>query len=274
MITPVLHMGSSPIGHPNPRRRTTIEAAFRSVVQEALARIETNAHAMRSSRDPEHLHQLRVGLRRLRSALRAFHSVLGEKETRRLRRTLGKLSRKLGPARDWDVLIARLEASGAPKRLRTKARVQADEAHAAAQDVIASQKFARALADARSLAPEESDKPLADFAAAALARAHRKLMKEARGVDWQDPAGRHAVRIRLKRLRYSCEFFAMAFDPRRSAAYLEALKALQEILGELNDIAVGRARLPEFSASAEEAALVAKLAPAWARFEKRPAFWR
>ena len=82
------------------------------------------------------------------------------------------------------------------------------------------------------------------------------------------------MRIRLKRLRYSCEFFAPAFDPRRGAAYVGALKTLQEILGELNDIAVAREKLPEFSASAEEAALVAKLAPAWARFEKRAAFWR
>jgi triphosphatase len=266
--------GSSPLGHPKPKRRLTVEAAFRSVVQDALARIETNAHGMRSSSDPEHLHQLRVGLRRLRSALRAFHGIVAEKETKRLRRSLRKLSRGLGRARDWDVLVARLESGKAPTHLLLKARMQRDEARAAAKEVIASKKFARALVAARAISPRESGQSMAEFAGAALARAHRKLMKEARSVDWQDPAQRHAVRIRLKRLRYSCEFFAPAFDPRRSAAYVGALKALQEILGELNDIAVGRERLPEFAAFAEEAALVAKLAPAWARFERRSVFWR
>ena len=93
-------------------------------------------------------------------------------------------------------------------------------------------------------------------------------MKEARGADWKNPAERHAVRIRVKRLRYSCEFFAPAFA---NEQMISELKALQEILGELNDIAVGR-RLVGFDA--DEARLLNRLELAWARFARRAPFWR
>jgi CHAD domain-containing protein len=254
-------------------RGATPRAAFHAVLHAALAQVETNARGMRGSSDPEFLHQLRVGLRRLRSALRAFHAILGRKEAKRLRRSLRKLSPKLGRARDWDVLVGRLEASGTPAELVIYARKHRDAARTAAQRLVNSKIFAGVVAGARSLTAEDSGKTLTQFGAVALARAHRKLMQAAQGIDWQDPAQRHAVRIRVKRLRYSCEFFAPAFASRRAPAYVSALKTLQEILGELNDIAVGRELLPEFSAAAEEAVLLARLAPAWARFAQRPVFW-
>ena len=84
-------------------------------------------------------------------------------------------------------------------------------------------------------------------------------------------SARHALRIRVKRLRYSCEFFAPAFPARRVTPYITALKTLQDILGELNDIAVGRRLL---GVAGDEAALLRRLAPAWRALERRPVFWR
>ena len=119
-------VGSSPVGHPNlspptPRpwrapalRGATPRAAFRAVAHATLEQIELNARGALLSDDAEFLHQLRVGLRRLRAALRAFRDVLPSKTTEKLKRSLGKLSPKLGAARDWDVLVARLEAQRAP----------------------------------------------------------------------------------------------------------------------------------------------------------------
>jgi CHAD domain-containing protein len=244
------------------------------VVRAALAQIEANAGGVLASSDPEFLHQLRVGLRRLRSALRAFRDALPAKPAKRLARSLRKLSPKLGRARDWDVLVERLQARAAPAGLLARARRQRDAARKAACRTIGSKAFARFADQARSLVPDRETRPVTQFGAAALERAHRKLMKQARGIRWQDAAGRHAVRIRVKRLRYSCEFFAPAFAAKRASAYLAALKDLQDILGKLNDIAVGRSLMPEAESGAEEAALLAKLEPAWARLEKRPVFWR
>jgi CHAD domain-containing protein len=246
-----------------------VQAAFRTVVDDALARIETNARGVLESDDPEFLHQLRVGQRRLRSALRAFRGAVAKEKTTRLRRSLRRVSTKLGAARDWDVLVQRL-AAARETGLLARAQGERDKARQSARRTIRSRIFGRLAREARAVATSEASQSLRQFAAAALDRAHRKLLAR-EPIDWKDAAQRHSLRIRVKRLRYSCEFFAPAFPARSTAAYVDALKALQEILGELNDIAVGR-RLIGFEA--DEAALLRRLRPAWARFRKRPAFWR
>jgi len=223
------------------------------------------------SDNPEFLHQLRVGLRRLRSALRAFREVLARKSVRRTIRTLRKFSPRLGAARDWDVLVARMETGAVLPDLLRKAYARRDAARRVARRTLISKSFAAMPSEVRALALAHDNRSLPQFGAAALARAHARLMREARGADWSDSAERHAIRIRVKRLRYTCEFFAPAFTSRRAAAYLTALKALQDILGELNDIAVGR-RLIGYRG--DESALLKRLAPAWRELERRPVFWR
>jgi triphosphatase len=265
-VIPVV-AGSNPVGHPN----LPPQAAFRAVAEAALAQIEINARGALVSEDPEFLHQLRVGLRRLRAALRAFRGLLPPKTARKLKRVLRKLSPELGTARDWDVLVARLEGTGGSEALLRKARARRASARRAARRAIVSKRFAGIGPAVRGLGTADSRETLAQFGTAALVRAHRKLMAQADGADWADAAARHAVRIRVKRLRYSCEFFAPAFPSRLATPYIGALKELQEILGALNDISVGR-RLIGFEA--DEVALLRQLGVKWPRFAKRPVFWR
>jgi len=223
-----------------------------------------NARGALSCDDPEFLHQLRVGLRQLRSALRAFRAIVQKKDAKRLKQALRRVSPALGRARDWDVLAERIgPVEGAGERR--------EEARRAARRVIASGKFADVVAQARALDAKESSRTLVQFGAAALARAHRKLMNEAHDVEWGNPAQRHAVRIRVKRLRYSCEFFAGAFPARRTTPYVGALKQLQKILGELNDIAVAQRLI---GLQADETPLLRRLDAAWKRFATRRPFWR
>jgi CHAD domain-containing protein len=246
-------------------------AAFRAVARTVLAQIETNARAVLVSEDPEYLHRLRVAMRRLRAALRAFHGLLPPKAARKLKRVLRKLSPKLGTARDWDVLVARVEAAGGSPGMLRKARAPRAAARRAARRAIVSKQFVGIGPAVRGLAAAESCDTLAQFGATALVRAHRKLMAQADAADWADAAARHAVRIRVKRLRYGCEVFAPAFPSRLATPYIAALKDLQEILGALNDISVGR-RLIGFDA--DEAALLRRLGAAWRRLARRPVFWR
>jgi CHAD domain-containing protein len=230
-------------------------------LRESAHGIEVNARGALASEDPEYLHQLRVNSRRLRSALRAFRPILPRKDGKRLRRSLRKLSPALGRARDWDVLAGRIATAGNAKRHQAARR--------AARDAIRSAAFAKMLQRARALRAQDCPQSLARFGAAALSRAHRKLMKAARDIDWSDAAQRHAVRIRVKRLRYTAEFFADAF--KGSTPYVSALKELQRILGELNDIAVARRLV---AADGDETALLRSLDAAWERFARRPPFWR
>jgi CHAD domain-containing protein len=132
---------------------------------------------------------------------------------------------------------------------------------------------------------------LARFAAAALDTLQRKALEEADGIDWGDAARRHQLRIRIKRLRYACDFFAASFAGALAQPYLKRLAALQDVLGDLNDIAVARRLLAELAPrgsppdlvnasahvgralTARERTLVISLQPAWEEFEKRRPFW-
>jgi CHAD domain-containing protein len=209
-------------------------------------------------RDPEYLHQLRVGIRRCRTVLRIF-------KASRLERRLRKLTRALGEARDWDVFVARFNKGRARRRL----------AHARCREVLSSAEFRAFFVEAQNWARGQSrdvESSLTPFAAKALDRLHRKALKRASRIDWHDAEGRHAVRIAARRLRYACDFFSPCFkDARR---YVRGLADLQDLLGELNDIAVARRfKGPERALDRRERALISELAPAWKAFAKRRRFW-
>jgi CHAD domain-containing protein len=88
-------------------------------------------------------------------------------------------------------------------------------------------------------------RPVADFAAEALQRLNRRVRRGGRRLDRLDAAGRHRLRIRVKRLRYAAEFFAGLFDhPRRERRFLKSLEQVQDRFGALNDLAVARDRIP------------------------------
>jgi triphosphatase len=238
-----------------------------------------NAAGLLESSDPEYLHQMRVGLRRLRSALRAFAPVLDNAKA--VKRWLRDLMPPLGAARDWDVFAQTLQEAQARTAILQKVRRRHNAARRVARDTVSSPKFQSFLLGSLQWLQSEpwrdSSASLERFGAQALERLHRKAVKHA---DWGGASERHQLRIRVKRLRYACEFFAPCFAPAAVAPYLEQLQALQDILGELNDIAVGRALCCEIDAPAprqlaqREKKLIAALTPAWNRFEKQPRYWR
>ena len=260
-------MGSSPIGHPTSPRKWqapqldcggTSGAACAALTSAALAQMGANVSGAIEGRDPEYLHQLRVGIRRCRTVLRVF-------KAGRLERRLRKLTRALGEARDWDVFVARFKKGKARRRL----------AHARCRAVLSSGEFRAFFVEAQNWAREWSrvaEPRLVVFAAKALSRLHHKALKRARHIDWHDEEGRHAVRIAARRLRYACDFFSPCFrDARR---YVRGLADLQDLLGELNDIAVARRfKGPAGALDRRERALISELAPAWKAFAKRRRFW-
>ena len=256
IVIPVV-VGSSPIGHPS----------FAPLFSAALAQVEINARGVAQSTDPEFLHQLRVGLRRLRTVQRAFR-IPGTK--RRLR----KFKPALAAARDWDVFYGWLENARVSPELKSLARRKRAAARRQAQQVLSSRAFDQFLRCARRCVHESKASPLK-----ALEWFYRKALKHARRIDWEDEEDRHALRIRLRRLRYACEFFAPFFPGTQYAAYLKRVKALQDLLGELNDIAVARRLLKEMKAEPpkplqrREARLICALGPAWTAFESSRAFW-
>jgi inorganic triphosphatase YgiF len=229
----------------------------------AFEQVVANAEGVLASADPEYLHQLRVGLRRLRSLFAAFRAL--DPRPGAVRRRLRPFGSVLGASRDWDVFAGSLRSlPPAAKKARAKARA-----------LIASPEFQQAIV--RILrwiedAPwRTSAEPLDRFAARSLDRLHRKAVKE---IDWDDAGQRHRRRVRVKRLRYAADAFADCFPSARTRRYLAALERLQDGFGELNDIAVARRLGGGPGLDAREKRLIVRVRREWAAFEIRAPFWR
>src|ERR1044071_8016273 len=95
------------------RARQAAAAALNAALDQARA----NARGAVESTNPEYLHQLRVGLRRYRSALRVFRPLLRKEPRKRRAREAREAMRPLGEARDWDVCLEWLERAKAPEVL-------------------------------------------------------------------------------------------------------------------------------------------------------------
>ena len=252
----------------------TVTEAFGTVLDECLGQITRNAVGL-SEGDPalrvEHVHQLRVGIRRLRSALRCFQGWAPSPPAELVER-LGSLFATLGLARESDVLdtgvVAELASVGAPP-LKLKSAVAsvnpvesvraADTQHtflawiawraslAESADVVRLEAEADAVRGEQ--AESEADRPdgvdTTSFprnAERRLRRWHRRIASDSDRFQGLDEAGLHALRKRIKRQRYAVEFFAPVMRRRKVDRYLSALTTIQDRMGELNDLFVARAK--------------------------------
>jgi len=267
-------------------------AAFVANVGAAVAHVRANARGAALGTDPEYLHQVRVGIRRLRATLRAFRGLVRRRSALRFERELRSILRALGAARDWDEF---LQLQLAPV-LRRAARRPSARAHRSARRVLNEERFRSVLRRALSWAREEPwraradpREPLGAFGARSLRRLYGAMCSAAAAIDWSDPERRHRVRIRLKCLRYGYDCFASGFPPGAMKDFLHRLRALQHILGEMNDIKVQldllrvlareealarnaastRARL-----AARERRLTREVAKAWSKVTAHPPHWR
>jgi CHAD domain-containing protein len=239
------------------------------VLREALDQIVANVTGTLAGRDPEYLHQLRVGMRRLRAALYAFRGTMRAADVRALRKMLRRLGGVAGPARDWDVYTRRLPAGLRPQaeRRRRAAYLQLRRVLRAPQPWLPP----RGVAAGRQ--------PLPVFASALLERADPKVLTKGGRIGWSKAGERHALRVQLRRLRYACEFLCGAFPERDAEPLIRSLRHLQDLLGDLNDLEVARRLRAELEArplrrSANGAQLLAQLPAAWRAFAGAPRFWR
>ncbi|MGH6736693.1 MAG: CHAD domain-containing protein [Methyloceanibacter sp.] len=276
-----------------------VAEAFRTIARNCLRQIVVNAPAVRDE-NPEALHQMRIGLRRLRAGIALFADVVDDEVRARIGEELKWITQELGPARDLDVFAADVleplraarpgDAEVAAAHREFAAR--RDAAYARAAGAVGSQRFRLVLVDIIGWIEvghwAESDRAgasVAEHAAKELRRLRRQVKK--RGANLRDlSAGeRHRLRIRAKRLRYATEFFAATFpgkenDERREKS-LSALKDLQGALGALNDIATRHIVLGEDKApvrlethTAEAEKRLEESERAYARFAKVKAFWK
>jgi inorganic triphosphatase YgiF len=242
-------------------------AAARRSISSALTQLQGNEAGVLETNEPEFVHQMRVALRRLRSALRAFRSATGAELEAGVRDDLRWITRATGNARDLDVLATRTippmleayaqdDAAAFKRRLGRRRSAARNEVRAA----LRSERYAKlVLALSRWLAESAhetgaSQQSAKELAVHALRKRHGKLMRAAQGVEAMSPEERHRVRIGVKRLRYVAEGFASLLRKGRVDAYLESLEKLQDDLGRANDAAVAERLLEALAAPAPLAA--------------------
>ena len=229
-------------------KKMSPEEAFRITLSDCLAQMTANAATLRAGRSVEGLHQLRVGFRRLEVALGAFATEFEKHWLEELRSRAKILSSRLGPARDLDVFIGeRLDRTVATRDrdvlapLRARAETQRDLAWKQASECVAGGDFALFLDDVAGLA--QSRLPLAQHtdlpgvAARILTRQNKRAIKRGRKAESRDEADLHRLRIALKKLCYTAEFFASLYPQKQVKRYIKKVRQLQEHLGEINDIA-------------------------------------
>jgi len=244
------------------RQEVDARDGFRAIARACLKQIVGNVPPLRAG-DPEGVHQMRVGLRRLRAAMSLFGDILDDREMAAVKRELKWLTRELAESRQLDVLVRRvvdparrrrIPANGISSIARDIERQRAS-ALDRAQEAVGSARFRRLLVDVaawietgRWMSPQDelvrrrAEMPAAAFAARELARRWRKLRKKCKALQKLKARQRHKLRIQGKKLRYGSEFFASLFRGRKAArrrsALLERLERMQDCLGDLNDIVV------------------------------------
>lgn len=233
----------------------SLSEALPAVLGNCLEQIQRNEEAVVEGHDPETLHQMRVGVRRLRSALKLFEPVAPCPPA--LLEDANWLGEQLGAARDWDVLrsstLARIDSHGDGNGMLELQALALDTAHAkrrAAAQALLSPRYTRLMLAMGSWMLQTA--PLlngsaAQFSRETLQRLHKSLLKRAHRMHADDPASAHRTRIAAKRGRYALEFFHSLYRSKGTRTYLKTLASVQEQLGQHNDLVVACQLLRELA---------------------------
>ena len=255
----------------------TLAAGGRLLLHQQLLQVMLNEHGVRTSKDPEYVHQMRVAIRRARAAMRLCRGAIADKELAPHSKGLKQLGRALGAVRDLDVALA---------NLRTFARTQPESHHSGLKLLRKALKSRRRHAQVELFAylnskqhrhfieefaafcatpgkaqdapqaskvavpPTQVRHTLPSIIAAAYSavRAYEVALTEQENPPLETF---HNLRIQAKYLRYLIEFTQHLLGE-EGATLAAQLRALQEHLGDLNDAHVEEERLHQWQAQLQD----------------------
>jgi triphosphatase len=280
-----------------------IASALQSMIASCLLHVQANVPGALRRLDEEYLHQVRVGLRRLRVMLAMAEAIAADEELHQLHVEVSELCIEFGRMREWDVFITQTMApmcerlpqhTGLRKVMEVGEKLRS-QYHAEVVRRLESPDYQRLLLrfGAWMYGPYWSglsagaERGLLEFAGVVLDKRSNQVARRGKHVSSADAGRLHQLRIACKKLRYSSEMFGPLFPQGKHKRYVAALSGLQDILGVLNDLAVAERLLTEMQAQVpqdaldlirgwmehERAAQKAALAKAWQRFSGRKFFW-
>ena len=220
-----------------------VAEAFATVAAACLKHFRLNEPLLIAECDAEALHQMRVAIRRLRSALWLFRPAIRDTRLTGFEDQLRRFTRELGAARNMDVILASLPLND-PARDNLEANRR--RLYSRITGKLNSQGFRLFIFDlfawvqaGRWRGKKKAAGPLMPFAIKRLDRLWVRIARTADGLGRLSDAERHKLRITIKKMRYAVEFLAEPFrqlaDER--AGFVGAAEGVQDRLGELNDLA-------------------------------------
>lgn len=286
-------------------RTDTLAEVLQTLIWSCLQHLQSNLRGAMRSDDAEYLHQMRVALRRLRVVLRMAMKVRADEELAGLISDVAALCVALGRIREWDVFIAgtmqpmcvRMAGHRGLQVLLAACERQRAACYAALRGETQAREMQRLILrfaiwmNGTYWQQEAGAQQVRQFAMRRLHKLAKRFAQAGQHLNGLDAGRLHALRITAKKLRYSAEFFAALYDKQKARSYLAALSEVQDVFGQINDVAVAHRMLEELAAMPElsihqEAVVLAKgwiahdlsrqfaaLRKTIQRFNKQPAFW-
>jgi CHAD domain-containing protein len=241
------------------RAEQTAEEAFVTILSHHLQYLSEWELAARSWEDIEGVHQVRVTLRRMRSALTIFRPAIPKAATAGWAKEMRWAAGETGLARDLDVFITealgavsgKLELPGEQK-LAEIAERHRHMAYERVRTMLDSERYGRLKQDfpiwlgqkgwreggvsAKHLKRLEA--PVVTFARKVLDKHERRVLAAGTNVDPLSAEQMHRLRIECKKLRYAAEFLTPLFLGMEG--FIGHMKGLQDLLGVIHDVVVMR----------------------------------
>ena len=294
-------------------RDCAVDDMVAAVLIGCQAHLQANQVVADDGRSPDGVHQMRVALRRMRSAFSLLRREIASATMLGLSAEAKWMADQLGAARSWDVFLTttltrpgRCQGRGTDfDGLRLAAEAPRAAGYATVREMLGSARYGRfqlSLSQwiARRGWRNEVDRdglgvlaePAASMAIRVLARLHRKALRQGTHFRQLSPTQRHELRITLKKLRYALEFFLpLLAEPAHAARFLKRLGSLQEALGLDHDAATTQPLLDEIGQASRSVAVHQAigvvigwqacdcagagdvLVEEWRRFKALPPFW-
>lgn len=226
------------------RREMTVAEGFATIVASCVRHYRLNEPLVIEARHAEALHQVRVAMRRLRSALSLFRPAIRDGGYAHIRDELRWFTAELGDARNLDVYLER-ELAADDRRLLEGRR---DEAYDKAIAAMKSPRFKELMLELASWSAWGDWRQARRVQGRLGPFVNRRLdrlwsgVSAARRLRQMNGEDRHRLRIQVKKLRYAVDFVAALHSRKRKRQrkFGAALERLQDELGLSNDIVVAR----------------------------------
>ena len=227
--------------------RVVMAECLDQIVRNAAVLAEIDTQGVYRLDTTEHVHQLRVGIRRMRTAWSVFNG-LCTLPPEAQRSEVKKHFSRLGGSRDNQVLfndlLPALQAAGQPA-LVFETQAMADDASEVAKDPLF-QSWLLDMCEFVNTAPLPLPVPPAEegpttprvkkLLLTKLHKWHRKIVRDGVQFAMLEIQARHDLRKRVKKLRYAMQFTDALLPEKALSAYLKGLSQVQNILGDMNDL--------------------------------------